>query len=313
VAGILKNLKVEAATIRKAWVFMLLCPSILYFGSAWGQFDSIVALLSLLSLISLDRGKLPSSAISLALAIAFKPIALPLFPVAVIYLLGKSSRQAVLYALWFSASLALFCIIPFVLLGWDITPILRGWNAHFTVAGAMSFMTFFELIKNTYRLPGGWWLLGLAWMPAIGIAIYALRRGIFGFTDLMRKSLGMILVFYLTRTWLSEPNVILILPLALILTTTGDINSLAFNTIWILPLVITIFNASSPQLLALNFPQIMERMLNLLDEMHIFRLITRIVLVIPWHIAGWWIVITCFRSAPAQEDGARGDLLASQA
>ncbi|OGO66455.1 MAG: hypothetical protein A2Z45_07425 [Chloroflexi bacterium RBG_19FT_COMBO_55_16] len=313
VADILKNLRAEAAVIRKAWIFMLLCPPILYFGSAWGQFDSIVALLSLLCLVSLDKGKLLSSAILLALAIAFKPIALPLFPVAVLYLPGKSSRQAFRYALWFSASLILFCSLPFLVWGWDLTPILRGWNAHFTVAGAMSMMTFFELLKDTYRLPGGWWLLGLAWIPAMGIAIYTLRRGIFGFTDLMRKSLGMILVFYLTRTWLSEPNVILILPLALILTATGELKSLALNAIWILPLVITIFNASPPQLLSLNFPHAMESMLNVLEEFRTFRLVARIAFVIPWHMAGWWIVVTCFKSAPSQVDGARSDLLATQA
>ena len=313
VADILKNLRTDAAVIRKAWIFMLLCPSVLYFGPAWGQFDSIVAWLSLLCLVSLDRGRPLSSAILLALAIAFKPIALPLFPVAILYLLGKSFRQAFRYALWFSASLILFCTLPFLVWGWDLSPILRGWNAHFTVAGGMSLMTFFELLKATYLLPGGWWLLGLAWMPAMGIAIYTLRRGIFGFTDLMRKSLGMILVFYLTRSWLSEPNVILILPLALILTASGELNSLAFNAIWILPLVITIFNVSPPQLLALNFPQAMERMLNLLEEMRTFRLVARIALVIPWHLAGWWIVATCFKSAPSQVDGARGDLLTSQA
>ena len=156
-------------------------------------------------------------------------------------------------------------------------------------------MTFFELLKDTYRLPGSWWLLGLAWIPAMWIAIYTLRRGIFGFADLIRKSLGMILVFYLTRTWLSEPNVILILPLALILTSTGELNSLALHAIWILPLAITIFNASPPQLLSPNFPQAMERMLNLVEEFRTFRLIARIAFVIPWQIAGWWIVVTCFK------------------
>ena len=303
VADMLKNLGAEAAVIRKAWLFMLLCPPVLYFGPAWGQFDSIVALLSLLYLVSLARGKLLSAAILLALAIAFKPIALPLFPVAVLYLRGKSPRQAYRFVLWFSVSLVLLCTLPFLVGGWDISPILQGWNAHFTVAGGMSLLTFFELLKDTYRLPGDWWLLGLAWMPAMGIAIYTLRRGISGFTDLVRKSLGMILVFYLTRSWLSEPNVVLILPLALILTTTGELNRPTFNAIWILPLVITIFNASPPQLLSLNFPQAMERMLNVLEEMRTLRLMARIAFVIPWHLAGWWIVITCFKSmpSPAQE------------
>lgn len=313
VAGILKNLGAESGTIRRAWIFMLLCPFVLYFGPAWGQFDSIVALLSLFSLVRLDIGKLPGSAILLALAIAFKPIALPLFPVAVLYLAGKSARQTFLYSFWFAAGLILFCTLPFLVWGWDPTPILRGWNAHFTFGGGMSFMTFFELLKDTYQLPGSWWLLGLAWIPAMGIACYTLRHGIFGFTDLLRKSLGMTLVFYLTRTWLSEPNILLVLSLALILSSIGDLNRLAFHALWMLPLIFTIFNASPPQLLFLNFPQAMQGLLNRLEEFRNLRLIGRIALVVPWQVVGWWIVVACFKSAPSQADATRGDLLASQA
>lgn len=313
VADILKHLGAEARVIRRAWIFMLLCPFILYFGPAWGQFDSIVAVLSLFSLVRLEMGKLPSSAILLALAMAFKPIALPLFPVAVLYLAGKSARQAFLYSFWFAASLILFCTLPFLVWGWDPTPILRGWNAHFTVGGGLSFMTFFELLTDTYQLPGSWWLMGLAWIPALGIALYTLRHGIFGFTDLLRKSLGMILVFYLTRTWLSEPNILLILTLALILSSIGELNRLAFHALWILPLIFTIFNASPPQLLFLNFPRAMQGLLNLLEEFRRPRLIARTALVIPWLVVGWWIVVACFTRPPSPTETARDDLQASQA
>jgi hypothetical protein len=313
VADVLKNLGTQAKEVRRAWIFILLCPFILYFGSAWGQFDSIVALLSLLSIICLERGYVKSSAILLSLAIAFKPIALPIFPVAILYLIRKSSRQVISYSLWFSVSLILFCVLPFLLLRWDPTPILEGWNAHFTVGGAMSFMTFFELLADSYQLPGDWWLLGLIWIPAMLIAIYQLRHGISDFTDLVQKSLGMILIFYLTRTWLSEPNIMLILPLALILKSTGKLNNLAFYAVWIIPLIFTIFNASPPQLLAINFPLAMERFISLQEEYRSFRLVARTALIIPWQIVGWWIVITCLKDSPSNVDGARSQLLVSQA
>lgn len=296
VADILKNLGAERRVMRRAWVFMLLCPFVLYFGPAWGQFDAIVVLLTLLSLVHLDQGRLSSSAVLLALGIAFKPIALPLFPVAVLFLRGKSTHQAITYSLWFSASLVGFCALPFLLLAWDPAPILRGWNAHFTVGGAMSFMTFFELLKDTYQLPGKWWLLGLAWVPAMGFAVYTIRHGIFGFRDLLRKSLGMILVFYLTRTWLSEPNILLILPLALILTSLGELPPRVFHALWMLPLIFTVFNASPPQLLWLNFPQVMQVWLDWLEGLRRFRLLARIAVAIPWQIVGWWTVAACFKS-----------------
>ena len=34
VADILKNLGTATTVIRRAWIFMLLCPTVLYFGSA---------------------------------------------------------------------------------------------------------------------------------------------------------------------------------------------------------------------------------------------------------------------------------------
>lgn len=239
----------------------------------------------------------------LALAVAFKPIALPILPIALLYLLWKSSSQVIVYLLWFSVCFILVCAIPFLLLNWDPTPIFRGWNAHFTVAGGMSFMTFYELLKDTYQLRGSWWLLGLAWIPAIGFAIYKLRQGIFDFTDLLQKSLGVILIFYLTRTWLSEPNIMLIIPIGLILTSLGKLPGLAFHALWLMPLVFTIFNFSPPQLLAINFPNTMDRLLSLLEEFRTIRLITRIALVLPWQIVGWWIVAACFKNSPFQVDG----------
>jgi hypothetical protein len=39
----------------------------------------------------------------------------------------------------------------------------------------------------------------------------------------------------------------------------------------------------------------MENILHWLDEYRSLRLFLRSILVIPWQIAGWWIVITCLR------------------
>jgi hypothetical protein len=307
-AHILTRLGAGPAVIRRAWTWLLLSPFLFYFASAWGQFDSIVALFSLASLILLDSGTLTSSAILLALAVCLKPTALPILPVAILYLLPKSSRQAARFSITFIAAALLLCLAPFVLFRWDPTPILNGWNAHFTVGGGMSFMTFFELVKDSYQLPGVWWLLGLAWIPALGIGVFALRNGIVGFADLLRKSAGMILIFFLTRTWLSEPNIILVLPFIVILTWMGDLHPLALAAVWILPLIFTVFNASPPQLLFPSFPGVMVKLLKLIDQYRTARLLVRIVVVIPWQIAGWWIVFSCFKRRPSRPfAGAQGD------
>ncbi len=302
VADILKKLDVEQEIRWKAWVFLLLNPFLLYFATAWGQFDSIVALFSLLALVLLYSEKPRISAVLLALAIALKPIALPILPVSLVFLAGKSLRQALTYVLVFFISVLLFSVAPFFIFGWDLSPILQGWNAHFTVGGGMSFLSFFELLEDTYQLPGLWWLLGLIWIPALLIGVLTFRDGIDGFVDLLVKSTGLVMLFFLTRTWLSEPNVILILPLILILTLVGKFNSLAFIAVWTLPLIFTIFNTSPPQLLFPTFPGVMDDLLILSDEIRTVRLVARTIVVIPWLVTGWWIVYLCLKRDSARVD-----------
>jgi hypothetical protein len=295
VAAILKDLQAEHAIARQAWLFILFNPLILYTTAAWGQFDSIVALLVLICLVLLDAGKPDLSAIMLALSLSFKPTALAVVPVVIVYSIGKSPMRAIRYLIIILFGLFVFCVAPFIVFGWDATPIWNNWNAHFTVGGGISVLSFYELIKNTYVLPGSWWLIGLIWIPALGIAMVGLRYGVTGLRDLLRKSVAFILVLFLTRTWLSEPNIVLLLPLLVILVSLGEIQPLALTVIWVVPLVFTIFNTSPAQLLFLRFPEMMEKILVWSDEFRSLRLLIRTVLVIPWQIAGWWIVFTCLR------------------
>jgi hypothetical protein len=178
-------------------------------------------------------------------------------------------------------STILFCIVPFMVLGWDASPVLNNWNAQFTVSGGMSFMTFYELVRNTYTLPGWWWLLGIAWVPAILFSVLLFRSKMPGFTDLLKVSLALILVFYLTRTWLSEPNISLILPMVLILTSLGELPKITLTITWLLPLVFTVFNTSPPQLLFLIQSNQMVKLLQWMDTFRTARLVMRVILVSP--------------------------------
>jgi hypothetical protein len=150
-------------------------------------------------------------------------------------------------------------------------------------------------LSNSYQLPGAWWLLGLAWIPALMFGILALKDGIDGFEDLLAKSAALIMIFFLTRAWLSEPNIMLILPFILILSSIGKLNKIALIAVWTLPLIFTFFNTSPAQLLFPAFPGAMEKMLVLSDRYRTARLIIRTIAIIPWYIIGWWIVISCFK------------------
>jgi Gpi18-like mannosyltransferase len=95
VKNILMEMGAHPRSARKAWVFLLLNPFLLYTSAAWGQFDSVVALLSLLALANLYKGNYKSSAILLALALSCKPTALPLLPIVFIFIAGKPDRKSV--------------------------------------------------------------------------------------------------------------------------------------------------------------------------------------------------------------------------
>jgi len=304
VGAILENLGAAPATARRAWVFLLLNPLLLYCGAAWGQIDAIVALGSLGALVLLTRERRDASAGLLALSIVAKPTALPILPVALAYLAGRSIGQAVRYAAVLAAGATVFCVLPFAVFGWDPTTVVRHLNAHFVMTGTMSWMTVVRLFRDPQLMQGHWWLLGLLWVPVLAIAaVFAVRRGVGGFDDLVKKSTALVLVFFLTRTWLAEPNVILLIPLVLILTSLGELDRRALTAVWVIPLLFTVLNASPLQLLFVAFPDAMETSLTVFARYEPTTLIVRAALVIAWQVAGWWIVVSCLRRDPAADRG----------
>jgi len=307
VGAVLKNLGAGSAAARKAWVFLLLNPFLLYFGAAWGQIDAIVALGTLAALVLLTRERRDGSAGLLALAVAVKPTALPILPVALVYLAGRSLWQAVRYAAVSVVGVVVFGVLPFAVFGWDPTMVLHNLNAHFMKTGTMSLMTVVRLFRDPLLMQGHWWLLGLLWIPALAVTtVFALRHGVGGFDDLVKKSAALVLVFFLTRSWLAEPNVILVLPLVLILTSLGELDRRALTAVWVIPLLFTVFNASPLQLLFVAFPHAMEASLSVFGRYESTTLLFRAALVIAWQIAGWWIVVSCLRRVPAVDRGAVG-------
>lgn len=295
VANILRKLGADEKVARKARVFLLFNPFLLYATSAWGQFDSMVALLSLLALLLLSEGRLTYSAVLLALAISFKPTPLPLVPVIFVYLQGRPLERVLKYFAIFSICVLLFVVSPFAIMRWDPTIILQHWNYHFSVVDGLSFITILELMRNSYELPGLWWLVGMVWVPALGISIFALKPGDKGFLELLKKSTALIMVFFLFQVRVTEPNIVLILPFVLILTSMGALDRRALTAVWVLPLVFGFFNTSMFQLLFPSMPTLMDRLLQLSDVFRAARLVTRTIVVIPWLIAGGWIVSQCLR------------------
>jgi hypothetical protein len=298
VAAVVQNLGAGPADARRAWIAILLNPFVIYVAAAWGQIDPIAALLALAALVlAVSRPSL--SAVVLALAVCFKPIAAPMLIVVLVYLLTRSAWRAATYALVFLAAAFVFYAGPFLLLGWSAAP-LRQFNSQFTMTGTMSYMTVVRLFKDPLILQGHWWLLGLAWVPALAAAAaIGLRRGVADVPDLFRKSAALVLVFFLARTWLAEPNVVLVLALVLVLAALGDLDRRFFTAVCAIALAFTVLNASPLQLLFVSFPHAMETSLAWVGRYGDATLLARAALVVAWQVAGWWIVVTCLRRRQA--------------
>ncbi len=269
-------------------------PLLLYVGAAWGQIDAIVALLAVAALALAAARRLTGSALLLALAICFKPTALPVVLAVFVYLLSRSAGRATRYGATFVAGVLAFYVAPFLVLGWDASP-LRRLNAQFSMSGTMSFTTVVRLVRGPLALQGHWWLLGLAWIPALLVALALLRRGPGDFTDLVATSTALTLVFFLTRTWLAEPNVVLLLPLVLILASLGELDGRALTVLWVVPLAFTVFNASPLQLLWVAAPGVMRESLALAARYGQAELAVRAALVVAWQVVGWWVAVKCFK------------------
>lgn len=292
---ILKDQGASPKIQQAAWLFLLFNPFVLYFTAAWGQFDTLVAVLTLAALFLINRKHIIASSLLLALAISLKPTPVPVVLAAVVYLWEAPWGRLIRFLVSFSLAMLVLCVSPFFIFGWDASPILHGWNTQFTVSGGMALTTLYELTAGTYVLPGSWWLLGVVWLPAVLIGAAFMHKGDHGLVVLFKNSLALVLIFFLTRTWLSEQNLALILPMVLILVGLGELPKPALAAVWILPLIFTVFNTSPAQLLFPILPAVMNQLLAFAQTYRVERLWARMLIVIPWQIAGWWMVVHCLR------------------
>jgi Glycosyltransferase family 87 len=300
VAAILKELGASPAVARRAWILMLFNPVLLYFGAAWGQIDAIAAALAIWALTLLWARRTTASAALMALSICVKPIALPVAPMSLSYLWWRGPWHALRYAGVLAVTGIGLYVMPFILLEWDPSSVLHRWNGHFTLTGGLALSTAFRLWRDPLELPGWWWLVGLAWIPALAAAMLALRRGDGGLEDLLKKTTGLVLVYFLTRARLAEPDLVLLVPLVLVLTGTGALPRWTFLAVCVIPLAFSVVNHSPLDLLFPAFPGTMESSLRWVDQYEETALVLKAALAVAWQVTGWWMVVTCLRRAPSQ-------------
>ncbi len=293
VRNILKHFQVSGKKAQTAFLFILFNPFIMLTTVAWGEFDTLVIFLGLASFYLLSKGKIVECAFCLGFAVALKPIALPLAPLALFYSTPDSSiRKKITYASVFLGTLAAFYFGPFLIANWRIPLAPNQLSDQLQMAGGMTLFSATEIFKTQAILPKTLSILGYLWVPALIIGYLAVYRDRpCDFKGLIMKAILVMLVFFLSRTWVSEPNINLLIPLILLAASFEEIKFRDFHLSWLIPLIFMFPNYAFPQLFFLADSSVMTSLQLFNVQFGSLRLLTRFLVAIAWEIFALKIAI----------------------
>jgi hypothetical protein len=289
---VLEQLQVPPKRIRAAWLFLLFNPFILLTSAAWGEFDTLIALLCMVSLYFLSRCMVGKSSLLLSLSLVLKPIAVPLIGLPFLCLPTLRAKKIATYLLVAFGVLLVSWFLPFYLLRWMVPSSDFQFTAYFRMAGGMTIFNIIELLNDTTFLPLALQFLGYLWIPALLIAyFFVYRRRPGSLVELMRAAVGLMLVFFLTRSWLSEPNMDVVIPLAIVALSMEKLDFRNFAFLWVIPLVFLFANTSIPQLFFLVSPSIIASLVHLDQYIRTWRLIAKFLVVVAFQGFAWRLVV----------------------
>lgn len=276
-------------TTSKIFLFFLFNPFMIYISAIWGQFDSLVILTCILSLIFLTDNKIVLSSLLFAISVSLKIIPFVLFPAIILYIKRNyDSKQISEFILPFSIFSLILTYIPFVILNWDFNIIQKNLNIHFIRAGCFSLFNFFDLAYNIEFLPKELEFLGYLWILGLFLAYFFLNRtNLSNRLDLFRWASSIIFILFLTRSWVSEQNIVLLIPLMMLGLIKDYRRWIYVNFIMIIVLIFTFLNTSPFQMFFLISSEPLLFIRTLDAEYRFLRLIFKFSIIIPWYILGW--------------------------
>jgi hypothetical protein len=293
--NIMQRLNMPPKKIQFAWLFLLFNPFTLQTTAAWGEIDGIIALLSVVSIYFLSKGMILKSSILLSLSIVFKPISLPLIGLPLLFSTPKNRRKNAIYILILLVFVVGLWLLPFNLFGWMEPSSPSNLTSYFRTAGGITLFNVVELFQKTATLPAGLWFLGYLWVPVLLAGFYFVYRNPPKTMEKLAESAVLFLfIFFLTRSWTSEPNINMVFPFLLILYGAGKIDKKAVHLAWIIPFVFLFLNYAFPQLFFLIYPQIIPALGTLDLQIGTARLIARFVVTLVWYIFGVTLLYRVF-------------------
>jgi hypothetical protein len=295
-AYISKNLLMQQGASDKkinfVWLFLLFNPFLLLTTAAWGQFETLIALLCVASLYLLSKGMVKKSALLLSLSVVLKPISFPLLGLPLLFSSRKNWLKMLQYILISVAVIVTLWILPFYLFGWTLPLSSNQVTSYFVRAGGMTPFSLVEIFTNTVSLPTMLGFLGYIWIPALLLGYFLVYRDPpKTFNELTQKAIGIMLIFFLTYSWLSEPYVNVAIVLALLSLPFAKMDFRNFHFLWVIPLIFMIVNTNFAQLFYFVSPSIIPILGQLDQHIRIWRLIAMFIVVVIWQIFAWRLVI----------------------
>jgi hypothetical protein len=288
--------------IRFAWLFLLFNPFVLLTSTAWGQFDMLISLLCIASLYLLSKGMITKSAALLSLSVVLKPVSFPLIGLPLLFSPKRNKSKALKYILVSAAVIVPLWILPFYILGWIIPASNNQVTSFFTRAGGISLFAILELLKDQVTIPSSLQLLGYLWVPALLIGYYLVYRDQpKTFNELTEKAAGIMLVFFLTFSWVSEPYINVAIALVLIILPLNKTNFRNFHFLWVIPLIFMIITTNFSQLFFLVSPQVITSLVQLDQYIRTWRLTARFLVIVAFQIFAWILVIQMLKRNKDQQ------------
>jgi len=292
VKNILRQQGASEKIIKFAWLFLLFNPFILLTTTAWGQFDNLTALLCVASLFFLSKNMVKKSAFLLSLSAVLKPFVFPLLGLPLLFLPKKVWSKILLYIVISVVMIVILWIMPFYMLGGTAPFSSNQAAAYFMRAGGMTPFNLVELFQDKVTLPSGLGFLGYVWIPAVLFGYYLVYRDPpQTFNELIQKAIGVMLIFLLTFSWVSEPYINVVIVLALLGLPFTKVNFRNFHFLWVIPLIFMVLSTNFFQLFFLVSPSIIATLAHADLYIRSWRLLASFIVAVIFQIFAWRLVI----------------------
>jgi hypothetical protein len=282
--------------VQFAWLFLLFNPYTLLTTTAWGEFDTTVALLCVVGVYLLSKGKTVESGLLLAVGFVLKPISLPLLILPLLYAGQKSTRKKAVALLVMVVVVGCLWFLPYPLAGWTAPVSQVQVGSFFRMAGGLTPFNIIDVFWHTSTMPSGWWFLGYLWIPALLLGIvWVIRKSQKSLIELSQAALILLLIFFISRSWLSEQNLNLLFPFMLILVGSGMLKPKSVHLVWVVGFVFLVVNMSLLQLLFLVYPDVIALKLAFDVSFGTARLAARFAVAVVWVLVALGILYAVMR------------------